>query len=42
LQEGSPGINGGDTLIYDIDGTVSDIGLYGGPHGKPGSSLQLK
>ena len=31
LQEGSPGLHGGDSLIYNIDGTVSHIGLYGGP-----------
>ncbi len=31
LRPGSPGINAGDTLIYDCDGSVSDIGLYGGP-----------
>ncbi len=31
LQEGSPGLYGGDSLIYNTDGTVSHIGLYGGP-----------
>jgi hypothetical protein len=31
LRPGSPGINAGDTAIYDHDGTVSDIGLFGGP-----------
>ncbi len=31
LQTGSPAINAGDTTVYDIDGSVSDIGLYGGP-----------
>jgi len=31
LQEGSPGLNAGDSLIYNTDGTVSHIGLYGGP-----------
>ena len=31
VAEGSPAINGGDTTIYNLDGTVSHIGLYGGP-----------
>jgi hypothetical protein len=31
LQPGSPAINAGDSTLYDIDGSVSDIGLYGGP-----------
>ena len=31
LRPGSPAINAGDTSIYDHDGTVSDIGLFGGP-----------
>ncbi|MDF1544565.1 MAG: right-handed parallel beta-helix repeat-containing protein [bacterium] len=31
FKEGSPGIHGGDTLIFNADGSVSHIGLYGGP-----------
>ncbi|HOP06099.1 MAG TPA: right-handed parallel beta-helix repeat-containing protein [candidate division Zixibacteria bacterium] len=31
LQPGSPGINAGDSTIYNPDGTRSHIGLYGGP-----------
>ncbi|MCK4607552.1 MAG: right-handed parallel beta-helix repeat-containing protein [candidate division Zixibacteria bacterium] len=31
LQEGSPARHAGDTLIYNLDGSVSHIGLYGGP-----------
>ena len=31
LRPDSPGRHGGDSLIYNIDGSVSDIGLYGGP-----------
>ncbi len=31
LMEDSPGIHGGDTLIFNSDGTTSHIGLYGGP-----------
>jgi predicted outer membrane repeat protein len=31
LQVGSPLIDAGDPAILDIDGTVSDIGRYGGP-----------
>ena len=31
LKNNSPAINNGDSTIYDIDGSVSDIGLYGGP-----------
>ena len=31
LGPGSPGIHGGDSLIFNIDGTISNIGLYGGP-----------
>lgn len=34
LQEGSPALYGGDSLIYNIDGTVSHIGLYGGPQAR--------
>jgi len=34
LQKYSPGIDSGDPSILDIDGTRSDIGLYGGPYGE--------
>jgi hypothetical protein len=34
LQEGSPAINVGHPEVSDIDGSRSDIGLYGGPQGK--------
>jgi len=27
----SPAINSGDSLIFDVNGSISDIGLYGGP-----------
>jgi hypothetical protein len=33
LQAFSPLINAGDPGIYDVDGTRSDIGAYGGPQG---------
>ena len=33
LQGGSPLIDAGDPAILDTDGTVSDIGAYGGPLG---------
>ena len=36
LQDNSPARHGGDSLIYNIDGSVSHIGLYGGPQAKPG------
>jgi len=32
LQEGSPGKDEGDPNIFDLDGTRSDMGVYGGPH----------
>jgi len=32
LRNGSPGINQGDPSIQDLDGTRSDIGVYGGPY----------
>ncbi len=35
LRDGSPGINLGDPSIEDIDGTRSDIGVYGGPYAYP-------
>ncbi len=31
LKPESPAINGGDSLIFDVNGSISDIGLYGGP-----------
>jgi hypothetical protein len=31
LQPDSPARNAGDTLIHNTDGTISHIGLYGGP-----------
>ena len=34
LQEDSPAWNAGDTLIFNTDGTVSHIGLYGGPQAR--------
>lgn len=34
LNEDSPAINSGHTEISDIDGSRSDIGLYGGPQAK--------
>ncbi len=40
LQEGSPGLNAGDTLIYNIDGSTSHIGLYGGPQARPVNRLR--
>lgn len=33
LQEHSPGIDAGVVDILDVDGTRSDIGAWGGPHG---------
>jgi hypothetical protein len=34
LQAFSPGIDKGDPNILDLDGTRSDIGIYGGPFGE--------
>jgi hypothetical protein len=34
LMPESPAINGGDTLIFNIDGSTSDIGLTGGPQAR--------
>ncbi len=34
LKENSPALNSGHPDISDIDGSRSDIGLYGGPQGK--------
>ena len=31
LQPGSPALHAGDTTIYNIDGSVSHIGAFGGP-----------
>lgn len=41
LQKYSPLIDAGDTLVNDVDGTRSDIGLYGGPYGKSYDYLDL-
>ncbi len=41
LQMYSPLIDDGDTLVKDVDGTRSDIGMYGGPHGKSYAYLDL-
>lgn len=32
LKSTSPGVNAGEPSIKDPDGSISDIGLYGGPH----------
>jgi hypothetical protein len=32
LSEDSPAIDAGDTSIQDKDGSISDIGVYGGPY----------
>jgi len=34
LQAYSPGIDAGDPIILDVDGSRSDIGLFGGPGGE--------
>jgi hypothetical protein len=34
LQAFSPGIDKGDPNILDVDGTRSDIGMFGGPYGE--------
>ena len=34
LREDSPALNAGDSLIFNIDGTTSHIGLYGGPQSR--------
>ena len=34
LQAYSPGIDKGDPNILDVDGTRSDIGMFGGPYGE--------
>jgi hypothetical protein len=35
LQSGSPLVDAGDPALLDPDGTVSDIGVYGGPRALP-------
>lgn len=35
LSEDSPAFHTGDTLIYNLDGSRSNIGLYGGPQAWP-------
>jgi hypothetical protein len=37
LTPGSPCVDSGDTLIIDIDGTRSDMGIFGGPGGRFGT-----
>ncbi len=34
LQADSPALHAGDSATYNIDGTISDIGLYGGPQSR--------
>jgi len=34
LQPGSPGLNAGDSTLYNPDGSISHIGLHGGPQAK--------
>jgi len=41
LQMYSPGIDAGDPTILDVDGSRSDIGMYGGPHGERYQYLDL-
>jgi len=41
LQMYSPGIDAGDSSILDIDGSRSDIGMYGGPLGQSYQYLDL-
>jgi hypothetical protein len=41
LQKFSPAIDAGDPEIFDIDGTRSDIGLYGGPLGESYKYIDL-
>jgi len=41
LQKYSPAIDAGDTSIFDIDGSRSDIGLFGGPGGSSYTYLNL-
>ena len=32
ISQNSPAVNAGDPSILDLDGTRSDIGVYGGPY----------
>jgi hypothetical protein len=41
LQAFSPAIDAGDTLLFDPDGTRSDIGPYGGPLGESYAYVDL-
>jgi len=41
LQAYSPCINAGDPNIFDVDGSRSDIGCYGGPYGASYSYMDL-
>ncbi|MHC1738856.1 MAG: hypothetical protein AB9882_12700 [Ignavibacteriaceae bacterium] len=41
LQAFSPGIDTGDPSVLDIDGSRSDIGMYGGPLGQSYTYLDL-
>ncbi len=41
LQKYSPGIDAGDPNILDVDGSRSDIGMYGGPLGQSYQYLDL-
>ncbi|MBK7267829.1 MAG: hypothetical protein IPI12_16195 [Ignavibacteriales bacterium] len=41
LQMFSPLINAGDPNILDVDGSRSDVGLYGGPYGQSYSYQDL-
>ena len=41
LQMYSPGIDAGDPSILDVDGSRSDIGMYGGPLGSSYTYLDL-
>lgn len=34
LKPESPAINAGDSSTYDIDGSISDLGIYGGPQAR--------
>ncbi|MHC1738857.1 MAG: hypothetical protein AB9882_12705 [Ignavibacteriaceae bacterium] len=41
LQKYSPAIDAGDPTVLDVDGTRSDIGLFGGPLGQKYTYLDL-
>jgi hypothetical protein len=34
LQEDSPALHAGDSATFNIDGSISDIGIYGGPQAR--------